>query len=322
MKLDIWKAIQYTTFVLCLLATIILSVYSIIRYFANEDVTLIHISKYQSSEDSMYPSHSICILPPFLEHRFKRYQNDGINMTSYVQFLKGKIWDDRMLDIDYDYVTVSLSENLRESFYLTQNRSKQDWKPVHFTSFRSATRKCFTVKAPFIENELFWNYGNAISNSIFPNGRRSAKNKIYIYLHYPGQRCKAYYTIKFRFDSRENKTKNYRMDFRVKNVDVISRRNKPQEPCILEWKNFDENVMNDMAMQAGCRPKYWNLSADVPICTQTIQMKQFSDQPLPGQIESLSPPCKSIDRLDYVYEEADLDDEADLYTNKTYDFSK
>ena len=117
-------------------------------------------------------------------------------------------------------------------------------------------------------------------------------------------------------------TKNYRMDFRVKNVDVISRRNKPQEPCIMEWKNFDENVMNGMAMQAGCRPKYWNLSADVPICTQTTQMKQFSDQPLPGQIESLSPPCKSIDRLDYVYEEADLDDEADLYTNKTYDFSK
>ena len=48
------------------------------------------------------------------------------------------------------------------------------------------------------------------------------------------------------------------MDFRVKNVDVISRRNKPQEPCIMEWKNFDENVMNGMAMQAGCRPKYWN----------------------------------------------------------------
>lgn len=213
MKIDFWKIINYTTFLLCLSGTIGLSVYSVIRYCANEDTTLVQVSKYHSSKERMYPSHSICILPPFLEDKFKSLGDDRINMSLYIAFLEGKIWDDRLLDIDYDNVTVSFATNLLKSKYLTQNRKWYDWNPIFYTSLRSSTRKCFTIDAPFIDNELLMQYQNGISNDIFPDGGRAENNSIYVYLHYPGQRSKVYFTVKGNWDSRDNKSKIIRCDF-------------------------------------------------------------------------------------------------------------
>ena len=305
MKINLWKTINYVTFFSCLSATIGLSIYSILRYCANEDVTLVHISKYHSSEDKIYPSHSICITPPFLENKFEWSENKRINMSLYIQFLEGKIWDDDMLDIDYDHVTVSLKDNLLKSSYRTQSFERHDWNPVYYTSFRSPTRKCFTIEAPFISNELLWAYWNKINNNIFPNGARSTVNSIKIYLHYPGQRLKSIHTLKDTWESRDNKTKSYRMFFNVKNINVISRRNKANEKCQENWRQFDEFVIHKMAEDAGCIPKYWNLTIKVPFCTNTTQMEKFADQPSPAMVESLNPPCKMIDRLDYSYEEID-----------------
>ena len=96
----------------CLIATIGLSIYSIYRYALNEDNTVVKVTKYLSSKDAIYPSISFCILPPFLRDRFEVYGDSGVNMTSYINFLEGKLWDERMLMVDYDNVTVSLSDNL------------------------------------------------------------------------------------------------------------------------------------------------------------------------------------------------------------------
>ena len=99
---------------------------------------------------------SLCIRPPFLEKEFKRGQDEVINISSYTQFLKGNIWDERMLDIYYDNVTVSLANNLLYSFYYTQSGEKVLWRPIIYVSFRSSDMKCFTIDAPYEENEMLW----------------------------------------------------------------------------------------------------------------------------------------------------------------------
>ena len=276
------------------------------RYLANEDLTLVQVSKYHSNEDSMYPSHTICIINPFLDDRFDIFNDDWINKFTYVKFLSGEFWDDSMLDIDYDNVTVSLVDNLLESSYITINNEFYLWDPVYYTSFRSSYRKCFTVEAPRVSNDLLTYFGNVISNNIFPNGGRDGDNSVIVYLHYPGTRFKSFYTLKWINDSRGDSSESYWMKFTVKNVDVISRRNKPQEPCVEDWKHFDDYILNRMAIENGCRPKYWNLTANVPYCTTTTQMKKFKDQPTQAMIESHSSPCRFIDRLDYIYEELDV----------------
>ena len=136
---------------ICLLATICLSLYSIHRYLKNEDTTTVKISTFLASKDAIYPSFTLCIEPPFLDEKFDIYRNDGINATMYRRFLRGEFWHERFLKVDYDYVTVSLSENLIDSFYRTHMNKFIHWTPDHYVSFRTSYRKCFTINAPVSE---------------------------------------------------------------------------------------------------------------------------------------------------------------------------
>ena len=308
MKIDKWKTIRLVSFSLCLCATIGLSVYSILRYCKNEDVTLVQISQYHSLADKIYPSISICILPPFLIKEFERHKDTMINISSYIEFLRGNHWDERMLDISYNNVTVSLKENLLDSYYWTFEENsfgnqEFNWKPNVYVSFRSYDRKCFTIDAPYADNQMLWKFDLFINNNIFPNGRRTPDTQVY--LHYPGQIFTSYYTIKHEWDLRVNKTKSYSMTFNIRNVDVITHRNKPQDPCVEDWKKYDEYVMNVIMLESGCRPYHWILNTFLPKCSNSVQMAKFAKRPAISKVMSLHPPCKSIDRLDYDYFEAD-----------------
>ena len=93
------QIINYTFLVVCSVVTIGLSIFSIARFVKNEDTMLVKDTKFLSSQDAIYPSLSFCILVPFLENNFKTYENNGINMSSYIKFLEGNYWDDRLLTL-------------------------------------------------------------------------------------------------------------------------------------------------------------------------------------------------------------------------------
>ena len=95
----------------CILATIGLQMQCIYNYFLNEDTSVVEYRTFLDPKDSLYPSMSFCIPDPFLESKFQNY-GDGINKSSFVKFLQGRFWDERMLGIDYDHVTVSLEDVL------------------------------------------------------------------------------------------------------------------------------------------------------------------------------------------------------------------
>ena len=237
-----FKRINHTFLVICLAATAALLIFSISRFLKNDDILLVKDVKFLSTQDAIYPSISFCIVPPFLENNFKIYGNDEINMTSYVNFLKGKFWDERFLSVEYDNVTISLADNLRRAQYKTYAEKNYYWNPTHYVSFRSSYEKCFTIDTPNSEDDYLWLYGIVIDGGIFPEGKRSQTNKIKTYLHYPGQRFTAFNTLKFDFASKENTNKYYRMRFKVRNIDVITRRNKIREACVEDWKNYDNEL--------------------------------------------------------------------------------
>ena len=310
MKTINFKTFKYIYFTICFCATIGLSVYSIYRFVINEDTTLVKVTKFLSSKEALYPSFSFCILHPFLENKFGDYGDEKFNISSYRNFLDGSHWNDDMLKIDYDKVTVSLYDNLIGAEYNTHSRNSVDWNVKHFVSFRSSERKCFTIKAPSLEKDLIFWSSVKIKNRIFPSGMRTSSNEMYTYLHYPGQRFTAYYTIKTDFESRKNKTTNFRMEFRVRNIDVITRRNKIHEPCMNNLQYYDYYFMEYWMHKVGCHPPHWRFRKDksLPVCSNTSQMKEFAEQPHTNDLESFDPPCKHIDQLDYIYHEVDLND--------------
>ena len=63
------------------------------------------------------------------------------------------------------------------------------------------------------------------------------------------------------------------MRFNVKNIDLITNRNKGKERCVRKWKEFDQHIMDDIMVQTGCRPPHWRTTMNLPICRNATQMK-------------------------------------------------
>ena len=327
MKLDISKIFIHLFYLLCVLGTIGFCIDCILKYLSNEDAPQTEYQKFhQNDKDNIYPSVSFCIINPFLETKLNGY-GENIDTTSYSYFLQGLHWDDRMQDIDYDNVTVSLDNALirikiehhdytsRLYDHLNERKAPPAWVPTPYVSFRSAIRKCFTFDIPYMENKLIWYIAIDIANTLFPKGVRplldiqnmfngtdpSQGDGFLVYFHYPGQRFTSLYTVKYEWAQGTNITIPYYMEFYVEDIGVMKHRSKPEQKCVKDWKNYDQRVMERiMTKDAGCRPPHWHTSLNLSLCTTMKQMKFFIDQPskLP-----LRPPCNTIQRLRYTYYE-------------------
>ena len=103
--------ISFKIFLICMLS---LAIYEgIERYTQDEDVSLISFKTFHDDNDNLYPTTTMCFYNPFVESKLKNY-GPGINITSYSQYLQGKLLDDRMKHIPYDNVTVSMEDYLLE----------------------------------------------------------------------------------------------------------------------------------------------------------------------------------------------------------------
>ena len=306
-----WKKLEYVHFLFCVFATFGLSFYSFSRYLENGDLTVTKVSRFHNNRDAIYPSFSFCLIPPFQEEKFEIYSHHDLNVSSYQKFLQGELWDERMLDISYDNVTVSLSDNLLVAAYGTHDRNRFGnyslWEPSHYVSYRSSIRKCFTINAPFLDRvQIEW-LTVYIKNDIFPEQQRYPK-KFLTYLGFPGQRLAALYTEKYDWIMRSNRNVKYKMKFVIKNINVITQRNTKQEPCFEDWLNYDQFLMDEMMLEIGCHPPHRISTYKLPLCSSATQMKKLDQLPSVAKVDSYRPPCKSIYQLDYVYEEIDLEE--------------
>ena len=169
----------------CLLIACGLASRCVYKFLKNDNLSIIEFKKFHLGNlDRIYPSISICVINPFLGHELKRYGED-INVTSYSYFLQGLHWDDRMLDIDFDNVTISLDDNLKFVWLILHNTTHYfynhgegvlykdykyptRWIPHFYVSFRSSIRKCFTFDIPFMKHQPVLWFIMDIANKFFP----------------------------------------------------------------------------------------------------------------------------------------------------------
>ena len=77
----------------------------------NEDVSQVTFKEFHETEESIYPSLTVCFSHIYYVDNFDRY-GKGINFSTFSQFLSGEHWDDKMVDIDYDDVTLDFDKYL------------------------------------------------------------------------------------------------------------------------------------------------------------------------------------------------------------------
>ena len=94
----------------CYLATLALLVFCFNIYLKDDNITEIRYKKFNDDTFSPYPSISFCTqLTPNMvsENKLKKFGIE-INKSSYIDFLMGKFWDEKMLDLNYDEATTSM----------------------------------------------------------------------------------------------------------------------------------------------------------------------------------------------------------------------
>jgi hypothetical protein len=319
---DEWRKFFH---VLCIFSTLALTGWCLYKYTLDEDVSLVGYVKFNDDKYKRYPAITLCFWNPFYNEKLKQY-GPGINTTTYSHFLQGRLWDDRMVSIDYDDVTVSLEDYTTEIGVQYGNFTVGSWKdtfyqgteprerPGFYVSNRNGGSKCFSLTMPYVQGLPIIYFYTTINSNIFPDGKRHIfpnfdgsninTGGFTAYFHLPGQHFRAYYDKKYSWASRENKARNYDMSFTLKNIEVLNRRNKFFNRCNINWENDDNMVKEELIKSVGCNPPHWKVNSPLRICSKREEMGKFR-WPTYHDLQKFPLPCNAIEKMQYDFEEVD-----------------
>ena len=285
-------------------------------YFKNRDVANIDFRKFNKDPDSRYPTFTMCFGSPLRGNSFQKLNNPSINSTTYIEFLKGNLWNDVMATIQYDDVSIDIENHINSISVF-----EEKWEGKAYVSFRSAIMKCFSVNIPSpetypLENTNVKYLRINLNASIFRNGIRPKGNIGYlnedsfgVQLHYPGQRMKA--TMQnWRWQRSCNPPL---MEFKLYAMSVLQRRNKPNEPCNEQSYQFDQTMLDNLIHKIGCKPLYVESKIEAPICWSAGQMKDWyrpfrSYALIRDETIKAVRPCRLIKTIGYTYKEESCDE--------------
>ena len=274
---------------LCASAAFMLTCWCFYKYVKDDDVSLVNYKRYHDDKDSIYPSLTLCFNNPFLNDKLESV-GEGINTTTYSKFLEGLHWDNRLVRINYDDVTIDIDKYIDGVRIVLANGTVYDNNnyprdKMYYISMRSSSVKCFSFDPPFLTNVGIEYLVVAMKNSIFPQGSRpmhhdfnpsSGKGGGFeVRFHFPRQVFRSDFTAKWIWESLgHNASRKWvGMTFKLKNVEVLKRRSKSSPPCNSEWQQDDQKIMETITSSTHCKPPHWNTSTDQNICSWVITRK-------------------------------------------------
>ena len=291
----------------CFSVAIGMTVYWCYKFWKDEDLCLVDYETYDSSLDVDYPMLSFCLQDPVIESKLQQY-NETLTSKKYQNYLTGLEYYDGMQNIDFNDVTVDLSEYLHaETITFNNGTTTERTYPNNIFEKPMVTYvggiyqtgwiyKCFGLRMQ--KKNILYGYV-AFNKSLF--GSRSF-NYVVTLLHYPNQTMLSLSTLKYEWPSYpKRKQIEYSMDFTITQVEVLKRRNKRTKSCVSNDISFDETIMSDHIKKNGCRAPYQNNRNDTPICSSRKEMLgAYYD--LIMKIGEKTP-CTSIKNIIYKYEE-------------------
>ena len=287
----------------CMMLTISFVTYNIILYSEDEDLTEVSFKMYNQDEESIYPGITLCVDKPFETYKLKKF-GKGINKTAYKQFIQGRLWDERMLKINLDSVVIDIKDYLIEACIKSHFNGKcVKFDPEISSFFEPSKRQCYTFHNIPGSNIVF--VETKMNVSLFPNQMRPEMWKFIARFPFPTQIFRSSKMSYGEWPSRQNLSDGYTMNFYVRNVVVIRRRNKKLKPCYA-WNNYDNLIMTEISDKLGCRPVYWGQNSSVPLCNTKEKMgmfeKYFFDRYF-GSDDSASyiPPCLELEDIQIEY---------------------
>ena len=252
---------------LCLLTAISLCTYWFYKFQLNEGTSVVNFKKFspESRVDNI-PTISLCFDNPVLNDSLAEY---GTDQDDYLSFLEGKSFNEKMLKIDYNYVTLNITNYIKEYQIFFKNGSSvkisqalMQHKTDIYTSNSfngyilgayTAFYKCFSLEIPNMKDLMIFRM--LVSNEIFRDGLRPVKYKFKTYLHLPQHFLMPGYDYKWTWDYMSRKSI-YKTRFIVRSYEIDRKRNTNENFCYENWNNYDTWVLKQFENEVGCRSPY------------------------------------------------------------------
>ena len=333
---------------ICVVVAIGLACLCVHKYCLDDDLAEINFQTFNDQEHAIYPSITLCFMGPdiFLKNKLKRF-GSSISQSKYSNFLQGIIWDDTMRDIDFDEVTINIKDYLEgviissagdNARHCSPNFHKilkhfsvpgcinttdhEDFPPNTFqfyVSYRDYHTKCFSMDVPFKQGSKLNRLRLFIRNKIFPtkvDDQYVFEKNFGVFLHYPRQLFRS--PIRKLYQNVQNGSLLKVMKFKMQNIEVLIRRNKPSRECNQNWKKDDDRILFKIVRAIGCEPPHWKLNVEddlkikenITKCSEMRKMQLFSRHsplayliPNINFLNNLSPPCHDVTQSLYEYKE-------------------
>ena len=143
-----------------------------------------------------------------------------------------------------------------------------------------------------------------LENSVYPSGQRYGNYDTLVFIHAANQLLISGESMMTDFPERK-KNYTYSMNFLIRGVEKIRRRNKKIYPCNENWMNHDFDILKDHAKFAGCTPPYHRSIDSIPSCSTQDQI-QRSLFTIRLDNYGKYPPCQGIEKVDYHYQEPSM----------------
>ena len=249
--------------VLCFIATVSIVIYWIFTFAKDEDLSKIEIRPFKSKDDLAQLEFTICFENPFREEILKKF-DANLSSTEYTLYLKGGIPDKQTYkNILFDEVTLNLYDHLayirvwkiNGEFSICKNLTHCPYVEVknnaNAFTYGSALYffKCYGIQSShLVANEIIEiEIAFKPTLSLYSTSDRWIETSLayvglcgaYVFPNYPQQvfRPSRWQPILKNLD------KQRKLEFSVTDIEMIKRRNKRNDPCLLNFTNFDNYIM-------------------------------------------------------------------------------
>ena len=299
--------------VICWTICVIVAFYWTYLYNLNEDLSIVDNRKFYQDPSDVFPVLSICFKNPFPEANLEK-MGDEINPTTYVEYLQGNFNDSKFQSIDYQSSVLKVSEYVNEVYIKWKNGSYKSYYTEDYLNktfyttyagfgfFQERFYQCYGMDIPHEKDIQI--YSILLRNKVFLSNYTPKNYDFLTFLHYPNQLLRSVGSMKYKWEERTPHA-SIDISFRIKDIEVIRRRNKRHLPCNEDWNNHDDSILVNHVNEIGCRPPYLFPSKLSKICLTADEMRRARFN-LRSDEYGTYPPCLSMDKIMFTYEEHDL----------------
>ena len=178
-------------------------------------------------------------------------------------------------------------------------------------SYTSNTDKCFSFDLNIESNSSYGikeihllmigkqeTSSRGYYDGFFPDYNERLNLKMF--LTYPNQLIRSFDIFELR-SLNHQKWRNL-VNIEIQAMEILHRRSKKDSPCNENWRNYDNELIEQLVSKIGCHPPHWSwLSSDYPMCENSEQLFSLRVPSLStGDTEFLKnfpPPCREIQTI-------------------------